>query len=195
MRIRATLASIAMFAVTASASSAATIMYDFKQNLSDTSATASYTVDGVTLTVDSFGGNLNRGRWGLGVQGNPEGGRLGSGELLAFSFDRDIVSITTTVFETGNEDEDFRFFGIGNGNTVTVAGGGNGRSFTSYTENLASAVTSFGVIGLEPNAAGNRGIRIASIEIELAPIPLPASGALLGAALLGLGLRRRSKTS
>ncbi|MEM9899035.1 MAG: hypothetical protein AAF742_06610 [Pseudomonadota bacterium] len=178
---------------TATYSSAATILFDFEENLSDNSTTQSYSVAGLNLTVGSVGGNINRGGRGLGVSGTPEGGRLGDGETLTFSFDQPIFSVTARIFESGPEDEDFRFSGFGS--TTDYIAEGGGPAYTTITINSGTGVNSILFQGLEPNAGGNRGVRIGSLEVRLTPIPLPASGVLLGIAALGLVGRNKRQGS
>lgn len=187
-----TLATSLFLSVAATAASATTILFDFQQGLNNP-ATANYSVDGLGLTVTSTGGNIARGNRGLGVTGNPEGGWLGLGEELSFSFGQAIQSVTVVMRERGPSDGAFTFGGIGDGSTLTF-GNGNGQSTATFTETLSIATSAFSVIGLEPDVAGGAGVRVASIEVTLAPIPVPASGGLLLAGLIGLGAYKRRKS-
>lgn len=190
MFIRKLLTTLA-FTVAASSASAITILYDFEQNLSDNQTSIDYVESGVTLNVTANGDQIHRAGNGMGVRGNPEGSRIASGEQLTFSFDGyRIDSFTATIWERGAEDETFIF---GNSGIQTALGGANGVSLQTFTEILASGTSSFTIQGLEANGAGNRGIKIANIEVTLSEVPVPASGGLLLAALVGVGIYRRKK--
>ena len=145
--------------------------------------------------MTSSGGNIARGNRGLGITGNPEGGWLGLGEQLTFSFGQNIEAITVTMRERGPNDGEFTFGGFGTGGAITF-GNGNGQSTATFVESFASALSSFSIIGLEPNdPSGAAGVRVASIEVTLAEVPVPASSGLLLAGLFGLGFYKRRQRS
>lgn len=188
MFIRTILTSLALtlFATTASA---VTVLFNFEQNLSDNQTTVSYLESGVTLTVISDGGNVHRAGNGMGVSGNPEGARIGLGEELSFSFaGYRIDSFTATIWERGTENERFIF---GSEGEQIAIGGANGVSLQTFTAVLAGGASSFTIQGVEPNAGGNRGIKVTEILVELTAVPLPASSWMLLASLLGLGVYKR----
>lgn len=182
----------AFFAVfAASASHAATILYDFEENLGNNSTSLSYSESGLGLTVTAAGDRINRGNSGLGVRGNPEGGRLGLGESLTFTFAQGVYSFSARIFESGAEDELFRFAGFGQTLDLTAEGGGS--AFTTVTFISDTPMTTFTISGLEPNASGNRGVRVGSVEVSTTPVPLPAAGGLMLLAIAGLGLHAQRK--
>lgn len=192
MRIRTILASAVMLATAATGASAASVYYDFKVNAPNLQ-TVTYGTRGTALTVSSNINRISRHANGLGVTQGAEEGRLGLGEELAFAVKAGkIRALTMTFFEAGAEDETFAVVIDGVQTDLLIPGGTRGASYQSIdlTSLLPGGeVTTFTVVGLEPDAAGNRGIRLA--DVALTTIPLPAGGALLLTGLLGLvGLRR-----
>lgn len=201
--LRTLVAAATVSVLTSVAANAAT--FNFQSNGSDGNSTVAYgPVDGVSLVVDAFkvfnpststftDGNVNQGSNGLGVSGNPEDGRLGSGEGLQFQFSPAVTVLSTLVFERGNQDEDFIIFDDTNtqvGGTFTISGGANSTQFFDLTAfNIVGKF--FTIVGLE-SGSGNRGVRIA--ELSVTPVPLPAALPLFagGLGLLGLlGWRRK----
>lgn len=182
----------AIFGLFASSASAALINFDFTDS-TNTVPTYSATAGGFAVTATPTTDALRINSSGIGVTTNPEGGRLGAGETIVFTaplFD----ALTIAIWETGNQDEDFRVTINGTSYDFTIAGGGRGASTVTFdlTSLLPSGGTSiFSVTGLEPNASGNRGVRVASVSINV--VPLPAGAALLLTALLGFGAIRRRR--
>ncbi|MEY1555824.1 hypothetical protein AB3Y40_09340 [Yoonia sp. R2331] len=180
----------------ATGASAATVNYNFQAG-GPNGSSVSYTSGGVDLTVSSGGGNVAVTNNGLGVTGNPEGGRLGLGESLTFDFGGILVDqISGLVFEAGPQAEQFGVI-INGVSTLFTVPAGLGNSFT--TLNFSSliptgGVSSFTIFGVQPNAPGNRGVKVGGITvnaINIPPVPLPAGGALLLTGLGLLALRRR----
>lgn len=181
----------AFFLLFATSASAVTVLFDFEQNLSDNQTSVDYVKNGVTLTISSTGGQVHRAGNGIGVRGNPEGARIGLGEQLTFSFaGYRIDSFMATVWERGSEDERFIF---GPDGQQIILGGTNGTTLQTFTSNLAGGASSFTIQGVEPNGPGNRGIKIANIQVGLSQVPLPASGFLLLISLLGLGVYKKRR--
>lgn len=182
----------AIFGLFASTAGAAVINFDFTDSTA-TVPTYTATSGGFTMTATPTTNNIRVNSVGIGVTGRPEGGRLGAGETIVFNgptFD----TLTIAVWETGTEDEDFRVTIDGTSYDFTIPGGGIGRSTVNF--DLSSLLPSgginvFSVTGLETNAPGNRGVRIAEVIVNV--VPLPAGAALLLTGLFGFGaIRRRS---
>jgi hypothetical protein len=183
----------------ASAAPAATISYDLTAGGSNNSSSLSFTNTGVTMGVTSTGGTINRNVNGFGVGGTVNAGRLGLGEALTFSFSEAISSFTAAIFETGREAERFGVRINGLPTLFTIAASSNGTSFTTF--NFASLfttpITSFSIFGVEPNAGGNRGVRVSNVTVTtpppivISPVPLPAGLILLLTALGAITVIRR----
>ena len=193
MRIFAVFFAI-IFVLTATSAAAVTLRYNFQDNLSDNETSISYidSISGVKFSVTSYGGRIHRAGNGIGVRGRPEGSRIAAGERLTFTFDSyRIDSFTATIWERGSDNEQFIF---GFDGEKTAIGGTNGVSLQLFTASLLNETSSFTVQGLEQNGPGNRGIKIANIEVELSEIPLPASSGLLLTGILALRLYKSRKS-
>lgn len=200
MLIRALLAYVFLTITSVNAASAATILYDFAENLSDDQTDLTYVVDGAALTVEAAGPRaiefINRHRRGIGVSPGREGARLAGGESLSFTFDGNISSLVATIWERRSEDEDFAVFVNGIQTDFTILGGGNGQSTVAFDLSglFLSETNTFSIVGTQSTGPGNRGILVSSIEVELIPVSLPAGGLLLATGFLGLAVTRRRKT-
>ena len=113
MGIRNFLLAVAAVAISATAASGATILYDFDEDLGDAAGVVTYTVDGVELTVSAGPGGVNRSTDGLGVTGGAGGDSLGSGESLSFAFDAVIKRVKATYYEADGQAHSFLMFGNG----------------------------------------------------------------------------------
>ncbi len=189
---------IAAVVLSASAASAATVTYNFQASGTN-GATINYSSGGVDMTVTGAVGNVAVTNNGLGVTGNPEGGRLGLGESLTFDFGTTLVDqISGLIFESGGQTEQFGIT-IGGVSTVFTLPAAAGSSFVNidFTSLIPTGgVSSFTIFGLEPDAAGNRGVKVGEITVNaLTAIPLPAGGLLLLSGLGALTLRGRRTRS
>ena len=207
-KIRTVVAAACVSVLMSGAASAAT--FNFQSNGADNNSTVAFgPVDGVSLVVDAFkvfnpstttftDGDVNQGSNGLGVSGDPEGGRLGAGEGLQFQFSPNVSVVSSLVFERGDQNEDFIVFDDTNtqvGGTFTVLGGGAGNSTQLFDLSALNIVGSFfTIVGID-SGGGNRGVRIA--ELTVTPVPLPAALPLFagGLGLLGLLGWRRKRAS
>lgn len=115
----------------ASLSFAAPVSFDLT-GTNQTTTSLSQTVDDLTMTVTASGGNVRITGNGTGVTGTPEGGRLGLGESLTFTFSRAIISLTADIFENRAEDEDFGITIGGTTVNLTALGGANGSSVQGF---------------------------------------------------------------
>lgn len=201
MGLKSIFTAIAVTCCTATAASATTILYDFTDNLSDNSSSLTYTESGEDLTIkasrrDNPGlvRNINRGGGGLGVSPGREGGRLGTDEVLTFTIDsgREISGLIATIWETGNQTEEFSVIVNGVTTTFSVPGGDGGASVQTFdlTSLFATGTNVFSIVG-ESNGSGNRGVRVGSVEVTLTAVPVPAGGLLLFSGIGLLLLRRR----
>lgn len=177
----------------ASTADAAVVSFDFTAPRA-TVADVTRTVNGVTAVATPASNNIRINSAGIGVTTNPEGGRLGAGETILFTTSHRFDALSVDIWETGNQDEDFRVTVNGVSVDYTIAGGTGGRSTVTFDLSAlvpAGGLNAFSITGLEPNAAGNRGVRVAGVTINA--IPVPATGALMLAGLLGFGaLRHRT---
>ncbi len=187
---------LAALFLSASAAQAATVTYDFLGAATNV-PTLTLNSGGVSLDITATGGNVARTANGIGVTGNPEGGRLGLGEFLTFDFGTTIVDqIEGLVFEAGGQAEQF---GVIIDGTVTIftlpaAGGNSTLAFDFNSLIPATGVSVFTIFGAQPDAAGNRGVKVTGLTvnaINLASVPLPAGSLLLLTGLGALALRRR----
>lgn len=194
---RISTALIAAFIMASSAAQAAVVSFDFNGPAQSVSS-LSQVVDGVTVTVTPNSNQIRQNGAGLGVTTNPEGGRLGLNESLTFTFSTAITSLSALIWETGNQDEAFGISINGSSQNFIISGGGNGASFASFDASgliPVGGITSVTIFGSEPNAAGNRGVRVSGLTVEvptLPQVPLPAGGALLASAL-GLAVLRKRR--
>lgn len=189
MRLLTSIATVLV--LSASGASAATVSYNF-QSGGPNGSSVSYSTGGIDLTVSGAGGNVAVTNNGLGVTGNPENGRLGLGETLTFDFGTVMVDqISGLIFEAGGQAEQFGIT-IGGISTVFTVPAAAGTSFVNFDFTSlipTGGVSSFSIFGLQPNASGNRGVKVGEITVNT--IPLPAGGLLLMSGLGALALRRR----
>lgn len=191
------ISAISALFLSVTAASAATINYDFLASGTNSSS-VSYSEGGVDLTVTAALGNVAVTANGLGVTGNPEASRIGLGESLTFDFGSVLVDqITGLMFETQNQSEQFGII-INGAATLFTLPAAPGTSFVTldFTSLIPTGgVSSFTIFGVQPNAAGNRGVKVGGITvnaINVPAIPLPASGLLLLTGFGAIALRRRT---
>lgn len=173
---------------------ALTIAYDFDGG--PNGQTLEFTQSDVLLTVtaeNETGGvaTVSHNGNGLGVAGNPESGRLALDERLTFDFGTEVVRVLSVeIFESGSQPEEVRVQGGGATVDLQLLGTGmNPLAFDLTSEGIVTSRIDF--IGLVPNGGGNRGVRIASIEVEVVPLPGSLTLALGAVGALVLVARRR----
>lgn len=197
--IRLVLALVATCGImTGSASTAATVGFDFSGSGGNTgSNTSVFTESGVSVSVVSTGGNINIGSKGLGVQGNPDSGRMGVGESLTFSFSPMVSLLSAVAFERGNGSDTVAISDAsGTVLNTFIVSSVPGSLFTQDLSgfNLTGDTFTFSVIAASGSLPGLR-IRSLEVDPELTPVPLPATSLLLFAGIGGLAMFRRHKTS
>lgn len=121
----------------------------------------------------------------------------GGPEVAVFSFSR-AVNILSVVFNQNDNGDDIDIFGgsplaLILRDTTSLGGGPNDDDIDVSA--LLKGVTSFAVGVYDQGSNGRNGdqVRIASIEYELAAVPLPAAGWLMIAGIGGLAALRRKR--
>ena len=187
----ACIAAVGMFVGTAV--SASTVTFDFSGSGGNTgSTTANYMQGGINLDVVSTGGNITIGGNGLGVSGTPNRGRLGVGELLSFTFSPAVKLLTSIVFEAGNGTDTVRIRD-GSGTVLTSFVVNNAPGLFTQDLSALNLTASTYLFDVTSSSGSRQGVRIAGLEV--AAVPLPASGLLLIAGLGGLAAMRRRRSA
>ncbi|MEM7409970.1 MAG: hypothetical protein AAF430_07040 [Myxococcota bacterium] len=145
---------------------------------------AAVSQDGIALSIRGFDGameealNRNRG-FGLGVDGAPNGGSLGRGEAIEFSFLGDVLAIDALVLEGG---------GTG---ALDVLVDGVLRKTITWSSNGTRLEDLGGLRGSAFRFVGQRGgVRIAKLTVEK-PVPEPSAALVFVAGLLVASRRMR----
>ncbi|MEO9575303.1 MAG: VPLPA-CTERM sorting domain-containing protein [Tateyamaria sp.] len=189
--LKLTSAAVLSVGLTASASSAATII-DFTGFRADLGSTESYFVEGTGVDVTSTGGNIHRNSNGLGVTSNPDRNRLGSNdgnsESLTFSFSRTLTLLGSIVFEHRGGVEWFEILD-GDSNVLSsqrIMGDGTSSSLVDVSDlNLEGDTFTF-------RHLSGSGIRINQLTVTSVPLPAAMPMALLAfGGLLVMGRRRK----
>ncbi|MEJ6389011.1 PEP-CTERM sorting domain-containing protein [Gymnodinialimonas ulvae] len=154
---------------------------------------------GQQMQVGSFGAN------GPGQSGNtlraavPPFGGFPRGGAFGGTFLGSTVSALSLV--AGDSGGDLDIFNLqafdASGNLLDETGEVSGNSAVALSVSGSGIASFFLSIGDRPDNNGSSFVDNVSFTQEVAPVPLPASLALLGAGVLGLGLvaRRRRKTA
>lgn len=203
---------VAVGMATASVSAGAVTVFDLTGGGGNLGQTEDFgPIDGITVSVEAFkdgglgtAGDIHQNGNGIGVAGNPEGGRLAGNEQLTFTFDPTQTQLLEgLVFERGQFDEHFNLFdAAGLFVQAFVVDGSNNSgpgsdSFQTFDFSVHSLIGGFSVRGVPVNGdENNEGVRIASLTVQ--QVPAPAALPLLATALIGVGLltrRRRGRLS
>ena len=188
---------VALGVAAGGAASAATVEFDFREIVDEpNAATVVMERRGVTATITSTGGSVTTGTEGLGVSGNPNGGRWGVGETLTITFSKNAILDMATVFELGGGSNDVEVED-GSGNLLLsfdATDGANTDSFFQATPGglIEGTVFVFSLTNSD-GSASQRGIRLTELDVSI--IPLPAGGLLLLAGLGGLAIVRHRRSA
>jgi len=195
MSLRTIALAAAMTLAASAASAVTTATFDLTRPGSGNDFFEVYSDDdaGVDMTVRGFKANgeaadVSMNVNGIGVRGAPEKHRVANGEYLRFTFSPGrVVSAFSVVFENSGGDYAVRYEGGPSPSSAPVTGGE-----VALFETLVDGVQSFDIIGTTANGGGHRGIRVASIRVDVVPLP-PALFGVAGAFALAFGLRRTGR--
>lgn len=203
--IRLVTAAIAV-ALLAAPAAAATVSFDFTGGSGRSAATHAFSEDGLDLNVGGrkcfLGacGGVPVQHWsnGFGVDygvldNHQVDGALGN-EAVTLAFSR-AVSITALSFSYADRSDDVAVFRLADGAYVHEASGPIvrlGGRLGSFTLTGGTSATGFAVAALDwDDAFKLRGVTVRYDDPEVAPVPLPAAGWMLLAAMGGLAAARR----